>query len=68
MSKIAKNEIAGLRHFLPQRHFLEFFGRFLNGLLEVPVCVLGGYCASLASHGRCLNPKSLKNIGFFEFF
>ena len=23
--KIVKNEIAGLRHFLPRRHFLRFF-------------------------------------------
>ena len=41
-----KNEIAGLRHFLPQQHFLGFFVRFLHGVLEVLGCLLGGSWAS----------------------
>ena len=31
--EFAKNEIAGLRHFLPRRHFLDFFlVAFCSGL------------------------------------
>ena len=66
--KLLKNEIAGLRHFLPRRHFWGFFlAIFCMGLWSS----LGASWAALgfleAFLGGLWTQKRVKNQGFFRF-
>ena len=64
----AQNEIASLRHFLPRRHLLVFFGIFLYGVLEVLGCLLGVSWVSCVSLVGSLVPKTCKNSMYFKGF
>ena len=54
--------------FTTEAFILIFFVIFLHGVLEVLGCLLGGSWASWGSHGRSLDPETLKIIRFFKVF
>ena len=66
--KIVKNEIAGLRHFLPRRHFFDLFLSFFCMAfwrsLGVSWAALGFLEALL---GGLWTQKRVKTLGFLRF-
>ena len=61
-----KNEIAGLRHFLPRHAFFDVFvGRFLHGVLEVLGCLLGAFPGLLKFSREASASKNTKKLEVF---
>ena len=65
--KIVKNEIAGLRHFLPQRHFLDFFVRFLHCFFGSVFCIFSALGFLEGFLGGLWAQKRVKTHGFLRF-
>ena len=58
-------EIAGLRHFLPRRHFLSICFKHVVHFVPPFFCIVFVPWGSL---GRPLDPKTCKNCRFFKVF
>ena len=63
--KTAKNEIAGLRHFLPRRHLLGFFWHFFAWRFGGPWVSLERLLGFLRVSWEVSGPKNIKNQWVF---
>ena len=65
--KIVKNEIAGLRHFLPSKHFLGFFWQILSHFFGSVFCIFSalGFLEGLL--GGLWTQKRVKTHCFLRF-
>ena len=59
--KHVQSEIAGLRHFLPRRHFLGFFWQIFAWRFGGPWVSLGRLLGLLRVSWEVSGPKNIKN-------